>query len=49
MTVRTISPEALAQIAFDSGQPIHFGAHEADVTVDGVMFVCRLAETGSAA
>ena len=42
MTIKTVSPDTLELIAFDSGAPIHIGAHEADVTIDGTMYVARL-------
>lgn len=43
MTFRTVTPDELQAIAFESGAPIHLGAHEADCTVAGVMYVARLA------
>lgn len=42
MTFRTVSMDRLEELAYESGEPIHVGAHEADCTVDGVMYVARL-------
>ena len=42
MTIKTVSVDTLAQIAFESGNVIHMGRHEADVQVDGVLYVARI-------
>lgn len=42
MTIRTVTAEQLEVLAFDSGAPIHLGAHEADVTIGDTMYVARL-------
>lgn len=42
MTIRTVTPDELEALAFDSGQPIHLGRHEADLTIGDTMFVARL-------
>ena len=43
MTFHTVTADELEAIAFDHpGTEIHVGRHEADITVDGVMYVARL-------
>lgn len=43
MTVRTVTADELEAIAFEHpGTEIHVGRHEADITIDGCMYVARL-------
>ena len=42
MTIKTVTPDQLELLAFESGATIHIGAHEADVTIDDTMYVARL-------
>ena len=44
MTVTTdgITVDDVERMAFESGQLMHIGAHEVDVTIGGVMYVARV-------
>lgn len=42
MTIRTVTPDELEAIAYESGNVVHIGRHEADVRVGDVLFVARL-------
>ena len=47
--VLTVTADQLEAIAFAADRPIHLGAHEADVEVEGVLYVARIAPVGGAA
>ena len=42
MTIRTVTPDELEAIAFESGNVIHLGRHEADVRVGDTLYVARI-------
>ena len=43
MTFRTVTADELEALAFDHpGTEIHVGRHEADITIDGCMYVARI-------
>ena len=42
MTIKTVTADQLEALAFESGAPIHIGAHEADVTIGDVHYVARI-------
>ncbi len=43
MTVQTVTADELEVLAFEHpGTEIHVGKHEADITIDGRMYVARI-------